>query len=308
MGKISDAFDKAGRSRRNDPPPEDSSPPESSPRPAGSATAEETDSSGHTPAAPHGQARNRTTGAAAGRRANAPPPPGIDPNLVAWLQPDSFEAEQFKMLKTNIVFPDKGEPPRLIMVTSAIPGEGKSFFASNLAVSMAMSIDDFVLLIDCDLRKPSIDRIFRLEAGRGLGDHLSNGLPLQQLIVRTWMEKLRILPAGSRQHNPAELLSSIRMADMLHEVKTRYTDRFVILDSPPPHLTAETNVMAKMVDGIVVVVRAGTTPRKLVADLLDQIGREKVIGLALNRFDTQRSRYYGYGQYHEHRKYRERRG
>ncbi len=222
----------------------------------------------------------------------------IDKNLVSLFNPESFEAEQFKILRTNLLFPTSGESPRSIMVTSALPGEGKSFVAANLAVSVARHINRSVLLIDCDLRRPSIQRQFGFGDTPGLGDYLSRGTELSSLLLKTSVDHLTILPAGRPPSNPSELLSSERMYDLLDEVSTRYHDRLIIIDSPPPRLAAESGALARQVDGILVVVKYASTPRDMVTELIDKLGPDKVLGAIVNNFEMSSpfyaKRYYGY--------------
>jgi len=227
----------------------------------------------------------------------------IDQNLIVHLRPNSFEAEQFKILRTNLLFPSSGRSPRSIMVTSAVPDEGKSFVSANLATSIAQSIQEYVLLIDCDIRVPSIHRQFGFGDVPGLSDHLAKGVPLPSLIFRTPVNKLSILPGGKPPHNPSELLSSQLMSKLLQEVKHRYSDRYIVIDSPPPKLTAETAALSRQVDGVLLVVECGTTPRKMVSDLIEIIGKEKILGVILNKFDTQFASYYGLGKYKRYGKY-----
>ena len=221
----------------------------------------------------------------------------IDPNLVSVVNPQSMESEIFKVLRGKILFPASGKPPRSIMVTSAVPGEGKSFVSSNLAVNMAQSIEDHVLLMDCDLRRPSIHRMFGLGRVKGLSDHLANGTKIPDLLIKTGLGKLSIFPSGTPPHNPSEVLSSAKMAKLLEELKSRYEDRFIIIESPPPMLAPETSAIAKQVDAIIVVIKYGCTPMDAVEELIDNLGKEKIIGAVINRFDARPSRYYGYQKY-----------
>ncbi len=224
---------------------------------------------------------------------------GMDRNLVSFLRPRSFEAEQFKMLKTNIMFPAKGEQPaRVIMITSAVPGEGKTFVASNLAISMAQNIDNHVLLIDCDLRLPSIHSRFGLGEPPGLSEYLSKDADLSSLLQKTEMEKLTILPGGAPPSNPYELLSSKQMSAFIKEVKTRYSDRYIIIDTAPPQLTAEGNALSRLVDGIILVVNFERTGREAVLALVNALGKERILGVVPNRFNQMVSGYYsGYNKY-----------
>lgn len=223
----------------------------------------------------------------------------IDPVLVTGLDPQSVEAEQFRLLKNNILFPEKGKPPKSIMITSFSPSEGKSFVAANLAISIAQNIDEYVLLLDCDLRSPSIHPLFGLGETPGLSEYLSEGRPLFSLLVKTFLDKLTILPAGKIPTNPSELLSSDRMKKLIHEIKLRYSDRYIIFDTPPPHLTSETNAISRQVDGIVIVIKQGKVKKKEVLDLIDIYGRDKILGVVYN-FARRRAGYgygYGYGKY-----------
>ncbi len=220
-----------------------------------------------------------------------------NPALVTVCNPHSPASEQFRLLKNNILFPEKGTPPKTIMVTSASPNEGKSFVAANLAVSIAQSIDEYVLLMDCDLRSPTIHASFGYEGkAQGLSDYLANKTPLSSVLKKSSVNKLTILPAGQIPPNPSELLSSDQMRRLLQEVKLRYNDRYIIIDTSPPYITSETNAIARFVDGIILVIRQGKTRIKEVSDILDIYGREKVLGVVKNF--SKKTIGYGYG-YHK---------
>jgi len=227
----------------------------------------------------------------------------IDETMVTLLNPQSFEAEQFKILRTNLLFPSSGKSPRTIMVTSTMPDEGKSMISANLAVSIAQSIQEYVLLIDCDIRRPRVHAQFGFGSVPGLSEHLSDGIPLSSLILNTIVNKLSILPGGEPPHNPSELVSSQKMSRLLQEVKYRYSDRFIVIDSPPPKLTAESSALSRQVDGVLVVIEYGRTSREMVSDLIKIIGKEKIIGVVLNKLDMRFSSYYGLGKYKTYSKY-----
>lgn len=222
-------------------------------------------------------------------------PINIDASLVTLTTPNSIEAEQFRLLKNNILFPEKGTPPKTIMITSASPGEGKSFVASNLAISIAQNIDEHVLLMDCDLRSPKIHSIFKLPQSPGLSEYLSKAKPLSSLLVKSFVNKLTILPAGVIPNNPSELLSSEQMRRLIHEVRLRYSDRYIIIDTPPPYITSEANALVRQVDGVIMVIRHGKTRKKDVEDIINIYGKDKIIGVVQN-FAEKRTGY-GYGYY-----------
>ena len=227
----------------------------------------------------------------------------IDKNMVTLSKPQSFEAEQFKILRTNLLFPSSGKSPRTIMVTSAVPDEGKSLVAANLAVSIAQSIQEYVLLIDCDIRRPCVHTQFGFGDVPGLSDHLSKGIPVSSLILKTKVNKLSILPGGTLRHNPSELVSSQRMSKLLQEVKYRYSDRFIVIDSPPPRLTSESSALSRQVDGVLLVIEYGRTSREMVLDLVNTIGKDKIIGIVFNKLDMRFANYYGLGKYKTYSKY-----
>jgi protein-tyrosine kinase len=222
----------------------------------------------------------------------------INKNLIALLNPQSFEVEQFKILRTHIFFPLSGEVPRMIAITSAVPGEGKSFVSSNLAVSIASDIDKYVLLIDCDLRKPSVHKNFGFKDDvPGLSEYLSHKKDLPSLLVHTMVDKLSILPAGSPVDNPSELLSSDKMEAMLTEVSQRYSDRLVILDTTPLTITAEAVTLSRHVDGVLVVVKQGYTLKDHLREIVKIIDREKIMGIVLNNVDMRSLTQYEYKKY-----------
>ena len=227
----------------------------------------------------------------------------LDPTLVTYHDPSCVEAEIFKILRTNILFPKAGKPPRSIMVTSAIPGDGKSFVAANLAISIAQGIEEYVLLMDCDMRRSTIHKRFGFDDRvSGLSEYLSNGQSFPSLLKKTVVDKLTILPGGRPPSNPSELLSCQAMKDMLQETKNRYRDRYIIVDSPPPQLTAETTALANYIDGIIIVVKYGSTPKEMTKELVEKFGREKVIGIVMNGYRVPATERYGYGRYNRYSK------
>lgn len=218
----------------------------------------------------------------------------LDDTLITFHAPQSAEAEIFKILRTNILFPASGRPPKTILVTSALPEDGKSFVISNLAISIARGVEEHVLLIDGDIRKPAIHQRFGMKDASGLSEYLARGDDIAAMIHKTPIEKLKIIPAGDPPPNPAELMSSKKMKALLNEVKSRYDDRYILIDSPPPAMASETNAVAQYVDAIIIVVRAGKTPRDAVADTIEHIGKEKLIGIVLNQADSSSTKFYGY--------------
>jgi capsular exopolysaccharide synthesis family protein len=192
-------------------------------------------------------------------------------------------------------------------VTSASPGEGKSFICANLSISLAQGVDDYCLLVDCDLRRPAQHLMFGLSNRAGLADYLQHKKKLSELIVPSGVDKLSILPAGPRSINPAELVGSASMTGLVDELEGRYEDRIVILDSPPLNAASETAILARHVDGVILVVRHGLSRREHVKALVDTIGRDKIIGVVFNAYKTNLldAKVFGYYEYQQNYYYSE---
>jgi exopolysaccharide/PEP-CTERM locus tyrosine autokinase len=186
------------------------------------------------------------------------------------------------MLRTFVLQYHNGQPPRTILVTSALQGEGKSTVAANLAIAIARSVKEHVLLMDCDLREPSLHRLFGLRPARGLADYLRREVGLAELLLHTGVEKLSFLPAGPKAADASELLASDKMRSLMAEVRGRYEDRFIILDSTPLLPTTDPSILAQQVDAVLLVVRASMANRETIARVVEAVGREKFLGVVFN--------------------------
>jgi protein-tyrosine kinase len=227
---------------------------------------------------------------------------GSDLPLVSLFQPGSLGAEQFRKLRTHVLKLNVSDAPKTIMITSATAGEGKTFVAANLAAGIAHDLHFHALLVDCDLRHPSLSQWFGVQNGHGLSDYLVGRGQLSELLMKTEMEKLTILTGGSAQKKPAELIGSKRMEALIHELKLRYSDRYIILDATPLLATSEPEVLARLVDGILIVVRAGVTPRETVKQAIASLDPKKILGFVLNDVEFKSSglssRYFGSDGYY----------
>ena len=215
-------------------------------------------------------------------------------------------AEQFRVIKRPLLTNAFNRGPgmirngNLIMVTSALAGEGKSFCTVNLAMSIAMEMDRTVLLVDADVARPTVPKILGLGTEIGLLDILQDEkLDLADVLIKTNIEKLTLLTAGRRHSHSTELLASQSMAELLKELAERYADRVVIFDSPPLLLTSEARVLASQMGQIVLVVEAETTSQQAVKETLRQIESCDVVNLIYNKARSfSGGEYYGY-YYHE---------
>lgn len=211
-------------------------------------------------------------------------------------------ADQYRRIKNPLIeralSVSSGSPePRVIMVTSALPGDGKTFTSINLTLSVALERDISVLLIDADVAKRHISTIFKLQDQAGLLDALvDERLDPESLIVPTTTRGLSMLPAGKPVPGTAELLNSNRMRHIIARLTARHPRRLLILDSPPLLVTSEGAALTKIAGQVVLVVRAGVTPRPAVQSAIAMIEAEQAGGIVLNQVQGSTGEgYYGYG-------------
>jgi protein-tyrosine kinase len=218
-------------------------------------------------------------------------------------QPRSAIAEEFRLIKrpllANAVLegPAAVENGNLIMISSALPGEGKTFNAINLAISMAMELDYTVLLVDADVSRPSVLREFDRAAQPGLMDVLAGEVEdLSEVLLKTNIDKLSILPAGMPHQRATELLASEGMTQLLEQMAHRYADRIIVFDSPPLLVTTESRVLATHMGQVVLVVEAERTTHAHVRQALAAIEPCPIRMMVLNKSrDRSVGGYYGYG-------------
>lgn len=199
------------------------------------------------------------------------------------------------------------EKGNLILVTSAVPGEGKSYTSINLALSMAAELDTTVLLVDCDVAKQGVSRTLGLEGYKGLADVLENDdLDISDVMLHTDIPKLRVVTAGTHNEYVAEFLASQRMQSLFDELSERYSDRIIVCDGPPLLPTPQTQILAGLVGQIVFVIETGKTPQSFVEEALSLLPEEQAVGIILNKCEglTKGNTYYGYGYYADEEDYK----
>jgi protein-tyrosine kinase len=217
---------------------------------------------------------------------------------------DRHSAEQYRRIKRPLIekalsgTTTVGEP-RVLMITSALPGDGKTFTSINLAMSMALERDVSVLMVDCDVAKRHVSEIVGVKDKPGLLDALVNeSVDIESLVVPTNLHGLSILPAGAHVEGTAELLSSNRMRQLISNLCSRSPRRILLLDSPPLLVTNEAQALTKIAGQIVLVVRAGHTPRQAVQDAIALFDPQQAGGVILNQVQMSgKEGYYGYGSY-----------
>jgi len=218
--------------------------------------------------------------------------------LVSLVAPGSIAVDQYRGLRYSIERLRKESGLHAIAVTSPSPGDGKTVTTLNLAGTLAQAQDARILVIDADLRKPSVAAYLALDGLRspGLSDALRDPrYELHQIVRHLKGFNLWVVPAGPPELAPYELLSSARLDALLREARRDFD--FVLVDTPPALVMPDCNLIKRSLDGLVMVVAAHKTPRKLVAEALSQLDRAKMLGIVFNGDDQPTSSYYGYYGY-----------
>jgi polysaccharide biosynthesis transport protein len=222
----------------------------------------------------------------------------IAEQLVSLLAPGSYAADQYRSLRHSVERWRRESGLHVLAVTSSAPGDGKTSTTLNLAGALAQGPDSRVLVVDADLRRPSVAKYLGLSAdSAGLAEAILNPrFELAPIVQRLEPYNLSVLPSGAVQNAPYELLNSPRLEQLLHEAKQHYD--FVIVDTPPLVPLPDCRLIGKSVDGFLVIVGAHKTPRRLLGEALTLLDPAKVIGVVFNGDDRPLASHYGYYQYY----------
>jgi capsular exopolysaccharide synthesis family protein len=224
-------------------------------------------------------------------------PANAKPGQLMALQTRSTAAEAYRALRTSVLLSAAGRPPKTILVTSSRPGEGKTTTAINTAISLAQ-LGASVLIIDCDLRKPSVHKVLNADHMVGLSTYLSRDADLEDLIQPLQIKNVSLLPCGPIPPNPAELISSDKMKEMLAALSEVYDH--ILIDSPPLINVTDPVILSRMVDGVIMVVHGGKSTRHVVRRArheLESVGA-KIFGVVLNNVNLRQE---GYDDYYYYR-------
>ena len=228
-------------------------------------------------------------------------PPRRPPILITQTEPKSAASEAYRMLRTNIQFAGLDEAPRNIVFTSAAPGEGKTTSVANFGVVAAEACSR-VCLLDSDLRRPTLHKLFGLQNSSGLSTALLHGLPLAKLAQKTATAGLSVLTSGPLPPNPAELVGSKRMRELFESAANDFD--LVLCDSPPVMSVTDGIALAAQCDGVVLVIRAGAIAHEAIRRTAEQIEavKSRILGVVLNNVDLRRDGYF-YKYYRYYRAY-----
>ena len=215
----------------------------------------------------------------------------LDGRIVAGLSQHEL-ADTFRILRTQVLQRLTLGGYSTLAITSANRGEGKSLTSANLAISLAMHVDRTVLLVDLDLRRPSLHKYFGIEPEAGLTDYLLNDTPLSSCLINPGIERLVILPVRTALEASSELLSTAKMIALAQELKARYPDRIVIYDLPPVLVSDDALAFLQHVDCCLFVVQDGRTPKGDIVRAMELLGDSEVIGTVLNKSSAEIKNYY----------------
>ena len=216
--------------------------------------------------------------------------------IISYNDPKSVISEQYRAIRTNIEYSNVDQNTKTILVTSSDKNEGKTTTVSNLAVSFA-NLNKKVLLIDCDLRNPSIHKMFRLNNIYGLTDILAKDRAVDKCIQETELENLYVLTAGAIPPNPAEILSSEKMKNLIEDLKNIYD--YIFIDTPPIGLVTDAGVLSSFIDGVVLVVKSESVEKKYLEETkkkLDAVDA-RILGAILNSYKSEQKDYNYYSYY-----------
>jgi protein-tyrosine kinase len=214
-------------------------------------------------------------------------------NRIVAADENDASSDRFKSLRTQVFQKTRPKKWNTIQVTGFGIGDGKSTVAANLAISIAKDTRQTTLLVDLDFRKPTIGRLLGINHGSaGLSSYFLEGQPIEELLVSPGIKKLTVLPAGSRVNNAAEILGSPKMESLIAEIKNRYHDRYIIIDTPAINCCSDPLIVSEYVDAILLVARAEHTTRESIKAAMEKVPKEKVLGIVMNDFTGKQPNYY----------------
>jgi protein-tyrosine kinase len=234
------------------------------------------------------------------KKKTATPVKMTSPYLIKFNAQDGHLAEEYRKLKSSILAVMlKNEKQNMFMITSSESGEGKSITAMNLALVLAQETNRTVLLVDADLRRPSLHTYLGLQTKFGLSDCIVDGVDLHDALIKTSVPRLNFLPAGKKSDTPAELLSSDAMKAIVRDIKNRYHDRIILFDTPPALIFSDIRILSMFADGIIFIVKEGVSAHN-VREALASLKESPIMGIVYNAVSPEhlRDRYHRYYHYY----------
>lgn len=211
---------------------------------------------------------------------------GLDERLKQAVAVTGHAAACIRSLRTRVLYPPEGASLRSLLITSASHGEGTSFICANLGISLAKGLGGECIIVDSNFHRPAQHKMFGISNVRGLTGYIVNRHTEDEVVLPSGIENLWLLPAESPPEDPSELPGKESVIGAMEQLIYRHRDRILLFDTPPFHSTDTTAVLAQQVDGVVVVVRPGSTRRELVKYLVETVGKNKVVGVVLNAYSA----------------------
>ena len=223
----------------------------------------------------------------------------IDKRLIEVWKNASLAAEQFRILRTYILKAVKKNECKIFLISSAVHNEGKSLIAANLSISVAKGLDESVLLIDADLRKPKVSSMLGIpKETKGLAQYLKGDGDYNNYATKTSIPKLNLIPPGPPPQNPSELINSNHMINLIKQLKNQSNNQIIIIDASPLIPVTDSIILSSLADAVIIVIKASETQKEIVNEAIDKIGnRKKILGLILNGCEFSKSRYHYYYHY-----------
>ena len=226
----------------------------------------------------------------------------IDRNLICNIDPRSVIVEQYRNLRNQILSGNRDKKNKVLAVTSSVRGEGKTTIAGNLAISFATNPEVSVIIIDGDMRSPSMHKIFGISRESGLSEFINGDIEFEDSLKETFSDNIKIISAGEKASNPSELLSFPRMVKLIEDLRRDDNVNYVIIDTPPVIPATDPRVIAELADATIFVAKANHTSKELIAHSLSLLGKSCILGVVLNNMIGLSSYYpyyypdvYGYG-------------
>jgi protein-tyrosine kinase len=228
----------------------------------------------------------------------------LDDHLYMYHIPYTYIAEQIRKIRTFIFHAPAWSDKKIFMVTSSLPSEGKSLISANLAISIARGEDKNVILLECDLRRPSLYKLFRYQPSSGVAEILQGKKTLDECLIKTPIERLLLMHATKEPPtNPSELLESRNMSLLFEEIKDRFSESYIIVDTSPIQATVDPKVISKYVDGVIFVVKYRYARQMDYKASITLFPRDKIVGTVLNAVDAMPATMYKYKKYNYHKYY-----
>lgn len=228
---------------------------------------------------------------------------GVDGRIASYCDRDSLLAEQYKVLRTNLYSLSPQAPLKTIMITSTQSQEGKTITACNLAFTLSLDAEKKIILIDSDLRRPAVHRMFGLQRKPGFSDVLGDKADVRHFLEKPARENLYIIPSGAIAAQPSELLSSTKIRDIIEKLKSKFN--YIIFDTPPVINVTDASILGSICDGVILVVRYGVTPKDMIEEAFTMLHHAQAKPKACILTDVSIPPYYYYlSKYKYYYKYR----